>query len=217
MMMAPPSVRTYLPGLAAAAVLTIVVLVTQPASAERPNAGAAATFIQNLGDRAIATLQQDNLSLEQREQVFRRLLAEGFALELIGRFALGRHWRTATPGQRNDYAVLFSDYILKTYSRRLGGYAGETLDVTGTRDAGKQDVLVQTRISRPSGPPLEAGWRVRTIGGTMKIIDIMVEGISMALTQRQEFAAVVSQRGVDGLIIALRARTDEMSATASLQ
>jgi phospholipid transport system substrate-binding protein len=215
MMVAPLSMRTFLPGLAAA--LTLIVLVTQPACAERPNAGAAAKFIQSLGDRAIATLQQDNLSLEQREQVFRRLLSDGFALELLGRFALGRHWRRATPEQRSDYAVLFSNYILKTYSKRLGGYAGETLAVTGTRDAGKQDVLVQTRISRPSGPPLEAGWRVRTINGTMKIIDIMVEGISMALTQRQEFAAVISQRGVDGLIIALRARADEMSATASLQ
>lgn len=207
--------RTFLPGLAA--VLTLVVLLTQPACAERPNADAAAKFIQSLGDRAIATLQQDNLSLEQREQVFRRLLSDGFALKLLGRFALGRHWRRATPEQRNDYAVLFSNYILKTYSKRLGGYAGETLAVTGTRDAGKQDVLVLTRISRPSGSPLEAGWRVRTINGTMKIIDIMVEGISMALTQRQEFAAVISQRGVDGLIIALRARADEMSATASLQ
>jgi phospholipid transport system substrate-binding protein len=155
--------------------------------------------------------------MAQREQVFRRLLSEGFALDLIGRFAMGRYWRTATPVQRSDYSTLFSVYILKTYSKRLGGYAGETLSVTGTREAGKQDVLVQTKISRPSGPPLEAGWRVRDIKGTLKIVDIMVEGISMALTQRQEFAAVISQRGVNGLIVALRARADEMSATASLQ
>ena len=195
----------------------LAMLVTQPAFAERPNAGAAASFIQTLGNRAIQTLQQDDLSMAQREQVFRRLLTEGFALDLIGRFAMGRHWRTATPAQRSDYATLFSVYILKSYSKRLGGYAGETMAVTGTRDAGKRDILVQTKISRPSGPPLEAGWRVRDIKGSLKIVDILVEGISMALTQRQEFAAVISQRGVNGLIVALRARADEMSATASLQ
>lgn len=199
------------------AICFIAVLIAQPAFAERPDAGAAAKFIQSLGNRAIETLQQTNLSMAQREQVFRRLLGEGFALDLLGRFALGRYWRTATPSERSDYIALFADYILKTYSKRLGGYAGETLAVTGTRDAGKQDVLVQTKISRPSGQPLEAGWRVRDINGSLKIIDIMVEGISMALTQRQEFAAVIAQRGVDGLIVALRARTDEMSATASLQ
>lgn len=215
MMVVPRSPRTFLPGLAIG--ITIVVLVTQPAFAGRPSAGAAADFIQSLGNRAIETLQQNDLSMAQREQVFRRLLSEGFALDLIGRFAMGRHWRRATPSQRSDYTTLFSNYILKTYSKRLGGYAGETMAVTGTRDAGKRDVLVQTKINRPSGPPLDAGWRVRTIDGSLKIVDIMVEGISMALTQRQEFAAVISQRGVDGLIVALRARTDELSATASLQ
>lgn len=200
-----------------AAFAVVLILSTTAAHAERPNPGDAARFIQNLGDRAIATLRQRNLSMSAREQTFRRLLAEGFALDLIGRFAMGRHWRRATPVQRSDYTSLFSVYILKTYSKRLGGYAGETLAVTGTRPAGKRDVLVQTKISRPSGPPLVAGWRVRTINGAPKIVDIMVEGISMALTQRQEFASVISQRGVDGLIIALRARADELSATASLQ
>ena len=81
-----------------------------------------------------------------------------------------------TPEQRSDYLQLFSAFVLKVYSSRLGGYAGETFKVTGTRPAGKQDILVRTEIIRPSGPPLDCEWRVRVIDGRQRIIDVMVAG-----------------------------------------
>ena len=165
----------------------------------------ASQFIQWLAQQA---------TLETREAEFRRLLSQGFAMPFIGRFVLGRYWRTATPEQREDYQALFAEYILRTYSSRLGGYAGETFSVTGARPAGKQDILVATRIDRPSGPPIKADWRVRVFDNEYKIIDIMVEGISMAVTQRSEFTNVVRSQGFEGLLQALRARTERMPATS---
>lgn len=175
----------------------------------------AARFIAWLGDQAIAVLRSDKGDLEQREAAFRRLLAQGFDVPFIGRFVLGRHWRQASPEQRHDYIALFGEFLLKTYSRRLGGYAGESLVVAGARPAGSQDIIVQTRIERPSGPPILAEWRVRVIEGQYKIIDVAVEGVSMALTQRSEFAAVVQNHGMDGLLQALRLRTQTYAAKDS--
>jgi phospholipid transport system substrate-binding protein len=107
---------------------------------------------------------------------------------------------------------LFGEFIVKTYSQRLGGYAGETFTVTSARKVGKKgDVIVKTRIGRPSGPPLDAGWRVREIDGAHKIIDVQVEGVSMAVTQRQDFAAVTRRQGVEGLLQILRARTERLT------
>ena len=103
-----------------------------------------------------------------------------------------------TPERWSDYLQLFSAFVLKVYSSRLGGYAGETFKVTGTRPAGKQDILVRTEIIRPSGPPLDCEWRVRVIDGRQRIIDVMVAGISMAITQCSEFTSVISQKRIRG-------------------
>ncbi|MBM3490511.1 MAG: ABC transporter substrate-binding protein [Alphaproteobacteria bacterium] len=177
---------------------------------------AAARFVEGLAARAIAVLRSGGNSLEQRELVFRELLREGFDLEFIGRFALGAHWRSASAEQQRDYQELFADYVLKTYSRRFGRYAGESLAVVSTRAAGQHDVIVYTKIDRPGGAPaIQADWRVRDIGSQFRIVDIMVEGVSMAQTQRQEFAAVVQQQGLAGLLQALRARTQRLAATDS--
>lgn len=174
----------------------------------------AAAFIADLAQQAIRILQSNSGDLEAREAQFRVLLATGFDMPFIGRFVLGKHWRKATPEQRSDYQALFTEFILKTYSRRLGGYAGETFSVVGAKPAGKKDVMVKTQIVQAGGPPIKADWRVRPRNGQYKIIDIMIEGISMAVTQRSEFNAVIQQQGFQGLLQALRARTEKFGVTS---
>ncbi|MDP6830220.1 MAG: ABC transporter substrate-binding protein [Alphaproteobacteria bacterium] len=176
-------------------------------------AGASA-FISSLAQRAIAILQSSNGKLESREAQFRVLLSNGFDMAFIARFVLGKHWRKATPQERADYVALFTEFILKSYSRRLGGYSGETFTVAGAKTAGKKDIMVKTKIVQPGGPPIKADWRVRPRKGEYKIIDIMVEGVSMAVTQRSEFNAVVRKRGMQGLLQALRARTEKFGVAS---
>lgn len=175
---------------------------------------AATKFIADLADHAIAILRRTDGTLAQREADFRKILSESFDLKFIGRFVLGRHWRKATEEQRADYQSLFTEWLLKTYSRRLGGYSGETFETISARPVEGGDILVRTRINRPSGPPIQADWRVRPEPDGMRIIDIMVEGVSMAVTQRSEFSAVVAKEGVDGLINILRARTQKLDMTS---
>lgn len=186
-----------------------------PAWAQAPQPGVASQFIRTLGEEAIATLRAPDMPLEQREANFRVLLSRGFDMEFIGRFVLGQYWRTATPEQQADYLQAFNDYVLQVYSARLGGYAGETLTVVSERAAGEKDMMVNTRIDRPSGPPLEAQWRVRDTAGQPRIIDVTVAGVSMVVTQRDEFAAVVQRQKVAGLIDVLRARTNKLPASAA--
>ena len=173
----------------------------------------ASQFIQWLGDQALGTLRTSAMTLAQRETAFRGLMRTGFDIEFISRFVLGRYWQQASPEQRSEYVQLFGEYLVKTYARRLGGYSGETFTVASAVAAGEQDILVKTRIDRPSGPPLICDWRVRLIDGKYKIIDVMVESISMAVTQRQNFSSVVQNGGMQALLTALRARTDTVSAS----
>ena len=195
--------------------VTFLTLLPVTAAPAVPLTDGAATFVQSLATQALGTLRTPGTTLEQREADFRVLLRQKFDVDFIARFVLGRAWNELGAEQRADYVQVFAEFILKTYSQRLGGYSGETFAIVGARQAGDEDAVVQTRIDRPSGPPLAADWRVRYEGDRYRIIDVAVEGISMAITQRQEFAAVIARSGVAGLLETLHARVDKLPATAA--
>jgi phospholipid transport system substrate-binding protein len=178
------------------------------------DAAEARALIESLAGQALATLQRSDLSLDQREAEFRRILADGFDLAFVGRFVLGNHWKAASPEQRAEYLDLFAEFVLKTYAARLGGYAGESFEVTGSQPSGAKDVLVATLIQRPEGGPIDAEWRVRRLDAGYRIIDVAVAGVSMAINQRDEFASVVTNHGIEGLLQMLRARVSKVSVAS---
>lgn len=172
----------------------------------------ASKFLDSLASYALNVLRSRDMPLEERETKVRALLAENFDLEKIGHFVLGKSWREASEEQQKEYLKLFADFVTLTYAKRLGGYSGEAFKIQNAVPYGKGDVLVQTEISRPSGPPLKAGWRVRNGKGGLKILDVIIEGVSMVTTQRSEFQAVIQNHGLDGLIEMLRLKVDKFSA-----
>ena len=101
---------------------------------------------------------------------------------------------------------------MRIYASRLGDYGGETLRVISARAAGN-DTIVTTEVRGPDRPPLKVDWRVRGDAGTYKVVDIIIEGASMVITQRDEFASVIRRSGgnLDGLLARLRASTAPVS------
>jgi phospholipid transport system substrate-binding protein len=173
------------------------------ASPGQATAEAARAFITQLGKETVDILQSKDAPARaaRMEDVLRR----GFDFATIGRFVLGRHWNTATPQQREQFLVAFTDFVSKSYSRRLAEEATiNGFNITNLRDLGEGDYLVQTAITRPSGPPLSYEWRVRDRGGNTKIVDVVVEGVSLLITQRSDFTSVIGQSGMDGLIRSLK-------------
>ncbi len=185
------------------------------AEEDKTSAKEAAEFLSAMGTEALAVLGDQSGTLEEREARVRTLLNKSFDFKKIGRFVLGRAWRRASSEQKAEYLKLFTEFVLRTYTSRLGGYSGQSFKVVKTAPLGKRDVLVTTEIGRPGAPPLLCGWRVRGSEGNYKILDVMVEGISMIATQRSEFAALVRRNGVDGLIETLRLQVSKFSAQSS--
>ena len=107
----------------------------QPASATT-KAGAI-HHIQLLGEQAFGALRRGDVSLEKREAILADVLSRGFAIPLIARFVLGRYWRPATREQRDSYVDLFGKFVIKSYSRHLGGFAGSSFDIVGAEPIGK--------------------------------------------------------------------------------
>lgn len=155
----------------------------------------AQAFIDKMGQHAVSFLSNDKLSLSQKQYAFRQLLNNNFDMRTIGRFVMGRNWKAATDKQRNEYQKLFEDLIVEVYSARFGEYKGENFDVSGVRSTGKQDYLVTSYITSETGPKVQMDWRVRDKNGKFRIIDIIIEGVSMSVTQRSDFASVIQRGG----------------------
>lgn len=189
--------------------LTSMPFVAVEAQASTPESEAKA-FITNLADRAVATLTSPDIPEDQRVADARALLRENFAIPQIGRWILGRYWRTATPQERTEYMSLFEDMIISVYVERFDEYSGETLTVVDAVPAGsKGDILVGSRLNRAAGDPVKVGWRVRRMDSGLMVLDVVVAGVSLAQTQRAEFAAVIQRNGnrVEGLLEEMRARS----------
>ncbi len=164
----------------------------------------AAKFVLALGSEAVL-LQSAVRSepLEKRAAVLQGLVRRGFNLELISQFVLGRFWHRATAEQRAEFQELFTEYLVNSYTRQLGSYRAETLNIVASRPVGSQDVLVETSVEGSDGAANPI-WRVRAKDGEYKIIDVSIAGVSLALTQRREFAAVINRQGLDSLLDMLR-------------
>lgn len=169
-------------------------------------------FVADLGAQAIAILRQAGQPIERREAIFRSMLAQKFALDFIGRFALGQHWQTLSPDQQEEYLSLFSEYALGVYASMLGGYVDEQFRVLGVSQAGQYDMLVSSQITGGGREPIRVDWRVRQVDARPLIIDVSVGGISMSITQREEYSSLLQREGIEGLLEALRARTLRLPA-----
>jgi phospholipid transport system substrate-binding protein len=164
-------------------------------AAPAPAANDPAAFIQNLGDRAIQILQDRQLSQKERESSFNKLFTEGFDVEQIGRFVLGRHWNVATPDQQQEYLKLFATYVVAVYANRFSQYSGEKFAV-GASQLAPDGASVASQIIRPNGgPPINIVWKISKLGDSFKIRDVIAENLSMAVTQRAEFSSIVERGG----------------------
>ena len=161
-------------------------------------------FINRLGTEAIQVLGP-SVPPAQRLARFRELFRNDFDVPGIGQFVLGRYWRTATPEEQKDFLGLFQEYIVRAYSTRLAEYGGEPFRVTGTRPNGAETV-VSSEIIRANGSRIAVDWYLIDRGGAHKITDVYVGGVSMKVTQRDEFASVIQRNGgrVASLIAQLR-------------
>jgi phospholipid transport system substrate-binding protein len=176
----------------------------------------ASQFVRSLADRAIGSLTGQDISQAERNSRFRDLFVANFDVPAIGRSALGRFWRTATPEEQKKYLALFEDYIVMTYANRFREYSGEKLQVNDVGRAPDDTLAVKSQLVRAAGqPPVRVEWRLVPADSSFKIVDVVIEGVSMAQTQRSEFASVVSRNGgkVSGLISELRNKTEGLRAS----
>lgn len=176
---------------------------TVSAAQSSETAEGAFKFVQSTAEAGLKFLSNPQSPRDEKKKEFRKLLDNSFDLDTIGRFALGRYWNTATPEQRKDYLTQFRRMVVDVYANRFDDYKGQKFEAASFRAISPTDTLVTSYIKPADGSPdIQVDWRVRFKGNTYKIVDVLVSGVSMSVTQRSDFASVIQRGGgnIDVLI-----------------
>ena len=164
-------------------------------------------FITTLGNNIIGILVDKKAPLTERKEKFRQVLRDYFDIPEIGKFVLARYWRRATDQQKIEYLVLFENAIVDNYAAQFDNYQNEMLEVQNVREDSDQGVLVMSIIKRQTGaPPLKIDWKIFQTKRGLRVYDIIINGVSMSITQRSEYGGIISQNGgqIEGLLKLMR-------------
>ena len=195
---------------------TLALLLVGASPAGAPGAAAAdpSAFMSEMWKRAVEILGK-KASQTERLVRFRELFQADFDGPGIARFVLGRYWRSASQEEQQEFLNLFEDYVVFVYGTRFSSLSGETLKIRGSR-AAESGVIVSTEMVSPGDAPVKIDWRLIADGGVFKINDVVIEGVSMMVTQRSEFASVIQRNGgqVGGLLSVMREKTKKTASVA---
>lgn len=189
--------------------LMLTVAVAAPSFAATPDQAQA--FIDKVGQQAMNTIkarQDGKLNDAAAKGEFRKILGQSFDIPTIARFTLGRYWNVATPEQQKEFTALVQDIIINKYADRVLNASTGTYEMGKASAINERDFAVLMTIKPDHDAPINFAWRVRNINGKLKVIDLAVEGISMSVTNRSDFASVIERNGgnVQALIDALKAK-----------
>ncbi len=198
---------------AAAAALVLV------ASWTPADAGEARKFVERLSEKAIAQLTPKDISEAERVKRMRALLDEAFDVPVIGKFVLGIYWRRATEKERAEFLELYETIVAHSYAGLFKQYSGEAFTVTKERPVASDGAIVYGSITQAGGPQIPVEFRVVRNSHQYKAVDVKVEGVSILLTHRKEYASVIRRSGgkVERLLKGLRKKVAGFKRSVSAQ
>ena len=180
----------------------------QAEAEETAKVDAAVAFAEAMTADATAALTNEAADEFARLENFRTVLADGMALDVIGKFMIGETRKAMTQAQLARYETVFPNYITRQYAEQFEEIVGKPLKVVEAKAIGARDVIVRTEFERKEGAPIMVDWRVRELrSGERKAIDIIVSGVSIMLVKREEFSSFIAANGVDALLDRLEQET----------
>jgi len=189
-------------------------LVSYPVCAAPASGG---QTVQGLYDALLNTMKNARaLGQSGRFTQMAPVVRRSFDIASMARLSVGPSWSNLTDAQRQQMTESYGRYISAIYADRFDGYAGQKFEVTGEQPA-PVGVMVKSQIIKANGEPVKADYLMRRSGDSWLISDIYVDGaISEVATRRSEFAAILRNEGIDGLIAALHRKADLLTGiTAS--
>lgn len=192
------------------AVAAALFMAISPAHAD-VDAAQAQSFVKKVTQEGIEEIINANVSQAEKDTRFAKLFNEALDLDFIGQFVLGRSWKTATPEQRKEFIAVYRELNVKTWSQRFDEFKGKAFVFNGTTPSNsKGQIFVNSSVDMGQGEPAKVVWRVRDNNGQYKVVDIIIENVSLAITARNEYSSFIKNNGgsVDALIANLKTKVN---------
>jgi phospholipid transport system substrate-binding protein len=155
-------------------------------------------------DEVLAVLRDKAIPAEDRIRSIETIVYGRFDLQVMSRLVLARNWKRFSEQQQAEYVAEFKRYLTNSYGSRIERYDQQTVEITGAREEPRGDVVVQTKIIGGEFEGALVDYRLRSQNGEWRVIDVVIEGISMVSNYRDQFKSIVSSGGPDLLIEKLR-------------
>jgi phospholipid transport system substrate-binding protein len=162
-------------------------------------------LIKNTVDEVIGIIKQDK-DIQAGDPKKINALVDAkvlphFDFTRMTQLAVGKYWRTATPGQKQALATEFRNMLVRTYTKVFTVYRDQTVEMKPFRmEAGDTEVTVKTVIIKPGSQPIPVDYEMKIAADGWKVFDISIEGVSMVMSYRGTFASEIQDGGIDGLI-----------------
>jgi phospholipid transport system substrate-binding protein len=184
----------------------LAALAAAPGKARADAAARAEALVETLGAELIGLLRSGRTEAALYGD-FERLLARYADVPVVAASSLGPPWRTASEAQKSAYVAAFRTYLARKYGKQFRDYQNATIAVVRARDGGRNGVLVETRIVRPGREPFAVEWQVSERGGAPRVVNLVIEGVSLLTNERAEIGAMLEAEGgsLDRLIARMRA------------
>ena len=197
-----PTRRGLLAGLAG----TALVALAGPARAQ--SGDRAAALVTTLAAE-VTKLINSGQSESRLYAAFEGILSRYGDMPAVAASVLGPPWRSASAAQKQQFVAAFQSYLARRYGGQFRDYRNARIEVKGTRDGGKAGTLVQTVVLRPGQETIAVDWQVSDRSGSPKVVNLVIEGVSMLANERAEVGAMLeAARGdLNALIAQLRARS----------
>ena len=181
--------------------ISIVLFISSNSYSAESNAEA---FVLKLTDEAKIIFNDKSLNKESRIKKLNDLSLKYLDLDALAGYTLGDYREKATNSERENFNKLFKEYFIKNMSSKLNDFADQDLKITDSKKINENNIIVSTKIfSKKDAQEITVEWRIYIKDTKLLARDLVVEGLSLARTQKEEFASIIASKGFSGVISAL--------------
>jgi phospholipid transport system substrate-binding protein len=181
--------------------ISFILLISSNSNSAESNAEA---FVLKLTDEAKIIFNDKSLNKDSRLKKLNDLSSKYLDLDALAGYTLGDYREKATTSERENFNKLFREYFIKNMSSKLNDFADQDLKVIDSKKINENNIIVSTKIfSKKDAQEIAVEWRIFTKDSKLLARDLVVEGLSLARTQKEEFASIIASKGFVGVISAL--------------
>jgi phospholipid transport system substrate-binding protein len=181
--------------------ISVILLISSNSNSAENNAEA---FVLKLTNEAKIIFNDKSLSKDSRLKKLNDLSSKYLDIDALAGYTLGDYREKATSSERENFNKLFREYFIKNMSSKLNDFADQDLKIIDSKKINENNIIVSTKIfSKKDAQEIAVDWRIFTKDSKLLARDLVVEGLSLARTQKEEFASIIASKGFVGVISAL--------------